>query len=125
MEIRYVNPRFLPAFILLMPPHSMLIVMNVCEPVADQEIESDDATKRRRRDAFLPYFFLSLFLFLPFSRLVFHLSSSESSCLCHVHVVRSRRVTVIWSYYLPSFYIGEPIVSRGKALYIKDRFSTV
>lgn len=53
---------------------------------------------------------------LPFSSHLLPLLSNHTiSRLCHVHVVRSRRETVIWRYYLLSFYIGEPIVKRGKA----------
>lgn len=75
MEIRYVNPRFLPAFI-LMPPHSMLIV--------DERLRTSRRTGERQRNAAV-----ATLLFPPL--FIFFLSSSTTrSRSFHIHVVRSR-----------------------------------
>lgn len=110
MEIRYVNPRFLPAFI-LMPPHSMLIVderLRTGRRSGNGERRHLEAPPSRRSTSLYPSPLLPFLLLpsLPFSsRLLLFLLSSNH----RVHV-RNRRVTVIWRYYPPSLYIGEPIV---------------
>lgn len=95
MEMRYVNPRFLPAFI-LMPSHSMLIV--------------DDSANRRLVAV------ATLLSSLPASLV----SSARPRSRPRPRLVRNRRV--IWSYYLPSLYIeGKRAIVTSPARWTRYR----